>query len=75
MVRIIPVDRSSNAGKPNNVTAKLPVIVWICRSTCPHIPDTKNLILCLQDGGGFLNGTIIGYPGEGLLGTAFQLVR
>ncbi|CEL57001.1 hypothetical protein RSOLAG1IB_08254 [Rhizoctonia solani AG-1 IB] len=43
-----------NLWKPNNVTAKLPVMVWIY-------------------GGGFLNGTIIGYPGEGLLGTAFQL--
>ncbi|CAE6454702.1 unnamed protein product [Rhizoctonia solani] len=40
--------------RPNNITAKLPVMVWIY-------------------GGGFLNGSTLGYPGEGILNTAFQL--
>ncbi|CAE6495943.1 unnamed protein product [Rhizoctonia solani] len=42
--------------RPNNITAKLPVMVWIY-------------------GGGFLNGSTLGYPGEGILNTAFQLSK
>ncbi|CAE6470865.1 unnamed protein product [Rhizoctonia solani] len=40
--------------RPNNVTTKLPVMVWIY-------------------GGGFLNGSTLGYQGDGILRTAYQL--